>query len=195
MLQRSRASWRKALSCLIVAAMMVYGWVPSARAGTTTVSLTPGSVRATVNGQGKTMLVPPVVDDVSQQTLVPIGFLGRQFGYTASVLGHNSGLRLTRGQETVVVSVGGPGASVGGTPLVLAVAPQGLLGEVLIAAPDVQALLHVQVARGENGALTFSETVPDPVSTGTSTRTPSPMKREESRSTCRPWTSTSSALT
>lgn len=166
MLQASRGSWRKALCCLIAAAMMGYGWVSSVRAGTTTVTLMPGSVRATVNGQGKTMLVPPVVDGTSQQILVPIGFLGRQFGYAVSVLEHNSGLRLTREQETIVVAVGNPGASVGGTPLQLAVAPMGLLGEVLIAAPDVQMLLHVQVARSGNGALTFSETVPERVVDG-----------------------------
>ncbi|HEY9093216.1 MAG TPA: stalk domain-containing protein, partial [Candidatus Cryosericum sp.] len=92
MLQASRGSWRKALCCLIAAAMMGYGWVSSVRAGTTTVTLMPGSVRATVNGQGKTMLVRPVVDGTSQQILVPIGFLGRQFGYAVSVLEHNSGL-------------------------------------------------------------------------------------------------------
>ena len=166
MLQRSRGLWRKALCCLLAAATMGYGWVSSVRAGTTTVTLMPGSVRATVNGQAKTMLVPPFVDGSSQQTLVPIGFVGRQFGYTVSVLEHNSGLRLTRGQETIVVSVGNPEASLGGATLLLAVPPRGLLGEVLIAVPDVQALLHVQVARSGNGALTFSETVSDRVVDG-----------------------------
>lgn len=161
MLQCTSVWSRKVLCCLIVATLTVSGWMSPARAGTTTVTLSAGSVRATVNGRATTMLVPPVIDGPSQQMLVPIGFMGRQFGYAVCAVQQGLGLQLTRGQDFLVVSVGNRDVRLGSGILGLAVPPKGLLGEVLVAVSDVQVLLHLQVTPGANGAMMFSETIPD----------------------------------
>lgn len=140
---------RKAL-CMIVMCTLLWVPAPAARARTTTVVVTTGSARAVVDGRMVTMLVPPVVDQLSQQVLVPLGFIGKSIGFSI-VAGASAGtIQLTSGEHTSSVTAGKPEALVDGKTVELSASPRGLLGEVLVAASDVRLLLPVEYRKGSN---------------------------------------------
>lgn len=166
MVDSFRRMARKAL-CFVLAVTILFMAVPAVNAETTTVVITAGSARAVVNGHPVTMLVPSVVDQASQQPLVPVGFVARQFGYSISLVSQSTAIRLLSSQHAVVVAPGQLEALVDGRLVELSVTPRGLLGEVLVAAPDVQLLLSVQYSRGSvDGESVFTRLSPDPVVEG-----------------------------
>jgi len=146
---RVSAITRKAL-CVIVVCTLLGVPAPATRARTTTVVVTTGSARAVVDGRTVTMLVPPVVDQVSQQVLVPLGFIGKSIGF--SIVAGTSAwtIQLTSGEHASSVSVGKPDALVDGRTVGLSASPRGLLGEVLVAASDVRLLLPVEYRKGSS---------------------------------------------
>lgn len=144
---RIRVFTRKAF-CMVVVCALLWVPVPVARARTTTVVVTTGSARAVVDGRAVTMLVPPVIDQVSHQVLVPLGFIGKCIGFSVVSGTPAATLQLTSGQHTSSVAAGKPEAVVDGRAVELSAAPRGLLGEVLVAAADVRLLLPVEYSRG-----------------------------------------------
>jgi hypothetical protein len=113
------------------------------------------------------MLIPPVTDQVSQQTLVPIGFVAKQFGFGVASVFQTGAITLSNAQHTMHVTPGSLEALVDGRTVGLSVTPRGLLGEVLVAAADVQLLLSVQYSRGSvDGESVFTWVMPDPVVVG-----------------------------
>ncbi|MFZ2413375.1 MAG: stalk domain-containing protein, partial [Candidatus Cryosericum sp.] len=131
------------------------------------VILKTGSARAVVDGRTVTMLVPPVIDQSSQQALVPIGFLARQFGLGVSSVPQSAAITLSSPGHAVLVTPGSLESLVDGYTVGLSVPPRGLLGEVLVAASDVRLLLAVQYSNGAvDGESVFMRTVEDPVVEG-----------------------------
>jgi len=164
MTQRLRALSRKAL-CGVVTLMLLCA--PAARARSTMVVLTTGSARAVVDGRVIAMLIPPVTDQTSQQTLVPIGFIARQFGFSVSSVPQSLAITLSSAEHTVCVSPGTLETPVDGYVVGLSIAPRGLLGEVLVAATDVQLLLPVHYSRGSiDQESVFTRSTEDPVVEG-----------------------------
>ena len=163
MIHKLRVFSRKVL-CGVVSLMLLCAPAPAARARTTTVVLTTGSARAVVDGRLVTMLVPPVTDQASQQTLVPIGFVARQFGFAVSSVLQSAAIMLSSAQHTVRVTPGSLETLVDGNVVGLSVTPRGLLGEVLVAASDVQLLLPVQYSHGSvERESVFTRSIEDPV--------------------------------
>lgn len=166
MIHRLRDLSRKVLWG-VVTLMLLCVPAPAARARSTTVVLMTGSARAVVDGRLVTMLVPPVTDQASQQTLVPIGFLARQFGFSVSSVSQSSAIMLSSAERTVRVTPGSLETLVDGFVVLLSVPPRGLLGEVLVAAADVPVLLAVQYSRGSvDQESTFTRITQDPVVEG-----------------------------
>ena len=166
MIQRLRVVSRKAL-CGVVTLMLLCASAPAARARSTTVVLTTGSARAVVDGRWVTMLIPPVTDQASQQTLVPIEFIARQFGFGVSSVPQSGAVTLSSAEHTVRVTPGSLETLVDGYIVGLSATPRGLLGEVLVAAADVQLLLPVQYSRGSvDRESVFTRFTPDPVVEG-----------------------------
>jgi hypothetical protein len=166
MLYKFRVFCRKA-ACCVVTLMLLCAPVPSVHARTTTVVLTTGSARAVVDGRMVTMLVPPVIDQGSQQVLVPIGFLARQFGLGVSSVPQSAAITLSSPGHAVLVTPGSLEGLVDGYAVGLSVLPRGLLGEVLVAASDVRLLLAVQYSHGAaDGESVFTRSVEDPVVEG-----------------------------
>lgn len=166
MSHRLRVLSRKAL-CGVVTLMLLCAPVPAARARSTTIVLTTGSARAVVDGRLVTMLIPPVTDQASQQTLVPIGFVARQFGFGVSSVPQSVAVMLSSAEHTVRVTPGSLETLVDGYIVGLSATPRGLLGEVLVAAADVQLLLSVQYSRGSvDRESVFTRFTPDPVVEG-----------------------------
>jgi hypothetical protein len=166
MLHRLRILSRKAL-CGVVTLMLLCVPAPAARARSTTVVLTTGSARAVVDGRSVTMLIPPVIDQASQQTLVPIEFVARQFGFAVSSVPQSVAVTLSSAEHTVRVTSGSLETLVDGYVVGLSVPPRELLGEVLVAAADVQLLLPVQYSRGSvDRESVFTRFIPDPVVEG-----------------------------
>ena len=164
MTQRLRALSRKAL-CGVVTLMLLCA--PAARARSTMVVLTTGSARAVVDGRVIAMLIPPVTDQTSQQTLVPIGFIARQFGFSVSSVPQSLAITLSSAEHTVCVIPGTLETPVDGYVVGLSIAPRGLLGEVLVAATDVQLLLPVHYSRGSiDQESVFTRSTEDPVVEG-----------------------------
>jgi hypothetical protein len=113
------------------------------------------------------MLIPPVTDQASQQTLVPIGFVARQFGFGVSSVPQSAAVMLSSAEHTVRVTPGSLETLVDGYIVGLSATPRGLLGEVLVAAADVQLLLSVQYSRGSvDRESVFTRFTPDPVVEG-----------------------------
>src|SRR5450830_2032533 len=166
MIQRLRALSQKAL-CVVVTLMLLCAPAPVARVRSTMVVLTTGSARAVVDGRPVTMLIPPVTDQASQQTLVPIEFIARQFGFGVSSVPQSTAVTLSSPEHMICVTPGSLEALVDGHAVGLSVTPRGLLGEVLVAAADVQLLLSVQYSRGlVDGQSVFTWVTPDPVVVG-----------------------------
>src|SRR5659263_491393 len=94
MIHRVGISSRKVL-CSVVALILLCAPVPAVCARSTMVVLTTGSARAVVDGRTITMLVPPMIDQVSQQTLVPIEFVARQFGFGVSLVPQSAAVTLS----------------------------------------------------------------------------------------------------
>jgi hypothetical protein len=147
MLYRISVMARKALCVAVMCALL---WVPApaARARTTTVIVTTGSARATVDGRTVAMLVPPVLDQLSQQVLVPVGFVAKSVGFSFVSVASTATLQLSSGEHTSSVTAGKSEALVDGCTVQLSAVPRGLLGEVLVAASDIMLLLPVQYSRG-----------------------------------------------
>lgn len=166
MLHRFRVLSRKVL-CAVVTLMLLCAPAPAARARSTMVVLTTGSARAVVDGRWVTMLIPPVTDQASQQTLVPIEFVARQFGFGVSLVPQSVAVTLSSAEHTVRVTPGSLETLVDGYIVGLSVTPRGLLGEVLVAAADVQLLLPVQYSRGSvDWESVFTRFVEDPIVEG-----------------------------
>jgi hypothetical protein len=166
MLHRLSVCCRKAL-CGVVTLMLLCAPAPAARARSTTVVLTTGSARAVVDGRSVTMLIPPVTDQASQQTLIPIGFVARQFGFSVSSVPQSVAITLSSAEHMIRVTPGSLEALVDGYVVGLSVPPRGLLGEVLVAAADVQLLLPVQYSRGSvDRESVFTRSIEDPVVEG-----------------------------
>ncbi len=166
MLNKFKVFCRKA-ACCVVTLMLLCAPAPAARARTATVVLMTGSARAVVDGRTVTMLVPPVIDQGSQQVLVPIGFLARQFGLGVSSVPRSAAITLSSPGHAVLVTPGSLESLVDGYAVGLSVPPRGLLGEVLVAASDVRLLLAVQYSHGAaNGESVFIRSVEDPVVEG-----------------------------
>lgn len=157
--------FRKFCCALVVSALLCV--LPlDVQGRTDTIVLVAGSSRATVDGHAVTMLVPPVMDGSSQQSLVPIGFLAKQIGF-AVTQGAAGSLKLTSTSSTVVVTPGRSSAIVDGRDVVLSVETRGLLGEVLVAAADVHLLLPVTMQNGSSERESiFTRTVEDPIVPG-----------------------------
>lgn len=163
MIQRLRALSRKAL-CGVVTLMFLCAPAPAARARSTMVVLTTGSARAVVDGRVVAMLIPPVTDQASQQTLVPIEFVAKQFGFGVSSVPQSLAITLSSAEHTICVTPGSLEVLLDGYVVGLSVTPRGLLGEVLVAAADVQMLLAVQYSRGSvDWESVFTKVTPDPV--------------------------------
>lgn len=166
MLHRLRVLSQKAL-CAVVTLMLLCAPAPVARARSTTVVLTTGSARAIVDGRPVTMLIPPMTDQASQQTLVPIEFIARQFGFGVSSVPQSTAVTLSSPEHTVCVTPGSLETPVDGYMVRLSVTPRGLLGEVLVAVADVQLLLPVQYSRGlVDWQSVFTRSIEDPVVEG-----------------------------
>lgn len=166
MLHRFRVLSRKVL-CAVVTLMLLCAPAPAARARSTMVVLTTGSARAVVDGRLVTMLIPPVTDQASQQTLVPIEFVARQFGFGVSLVPQSMAVTLSSAEHTVCVTPGSLETLVDGYIVGLSVIPRGLLGEVLVAAADVQLLLPVQYSRGSvDRESVFTRFIEDPIVEG-----------------------------
>jgi hypothetical protein len=113
------------------------------------------------------MLIPPVIDQTSQQTLVPIGFIARQFGFSVSSVPQSLAITLSSAEHTVCVIPGTLETPVDGYVVRLSIAPRGLLGEVLVAAADVQLLLPVHYSRGSiDQESVFTRSTEEPVVEG-----------------------------
>jgi len=165
MVHCGRVLFRK-ICCLIVVALLVSVLPLEARGRTTTIIINAGSARATVDGRAVTMLVPSVVDQTLQRTLVPIGFIARYVGFTVTSEASGS-LKLSTGTSTVVVTPGKQDALVNGTAVHLGMEMRGLLGEVLVAVDDIHSLLPVEVHTGSTGhEFVFPRTVDTPVVSG-----------------------------
>jgi len=166
MVHKLRVLSRKAL-CGVVTLILLCAPVPAVCARSTMVVLTTGSARAVVDGRTITMLVPPMINQVSQQTLVPIEFVARQFGFGVSLVPQSAAVTLSSADHMICVTPGSLEALVDGHAVGLSVTPRGLLGEVLVAAADVQLLLSVQYSRGlVDGQSVFTWVTPDPVVVG-----------------------------
>ncbi|MHB8070682.1 MAG: stalk domain-containing protein [Candidatus Cryosericum sp.] len=164
---RVRRIVQKVLCAGVICALL---WVPAlaARARTTTIVVTTGSARAIVDGRTVTMLVPPVIDQPSQQLLVPLGFIAKCVGFSVISGAPTATLQLTSGEHTSLVTTGKPEAFVDGRTVELSSSPRGLLGEVLVAASDVQLLLPVEYSRGSSDRESvFTRLVDLPVAEGT----------------------------
>ena len=166
MLYRLRVFCRKVLWSVMVL-MLLCVPAPVTRARTTTVVVTTGSARAVVDGRSVTMLIPPVIDQASQETLVPIGFLARQFGFGVSLVPQSMAITLSSAGHTICVTPGSLESLVDGYVVRLSAAPRGLLGEVLVASADVQLLISVQYSHGSTDRESvFTRLTDDPVVEG-----------------------------
>ncbi|MGB9666066.1 MAG: stalk domain-containing protein [Candidatus Cryosericum sp.] len=166
MLDRIRVLSRKAV-CGAMALLVLCAGTLTARAQTTTIVLTTGSARAVVNDRSVTMLIPPVFDQTARQTLIPIGFVARQLGYTIQYMPQSGILSLSSKDHLVCVTPGCGEATLDGQAIPLLVIPRSLLGQVLVAAADVPLLLPVQYSHGStDGSLTFTMSVADPIVEG-----------------------------
>ncbi|MCE5193357.1 copper amine oxidase N-terminal domain-containing protein, partial [bacterium] len=171
MFDRIRGMARKAF-CVMVACTLLWVPGPNVWARTTTVVVTTGSARATVDGRTVTMLVPPVIDQLSQHILVPVGFIAKHTGFSVVSKAPAVTLQLSGGEHTSLVTAGKLDVLVDERTIQLSVTPRALLGEILVAASDIPLLLPVSYSRGSREResvftrLTDDPVVDGPVDTG-----------------------------